>query len=79
MSKIHIKNVLQVMEEQGSDVPFSFTYAKKSGELAFYQRAYVTSIHAKGATVNILIDGDNKPKTFRKICLTAFNGVKIYI
>lgn len=79
MSKIHLKKVLETLDSQASDVPFSFSYAKKNGQLVHYKTARVSSVHAKGATVNVLIDGDNKPKTFRKICFTTFNGAKIYI
>lgn len=79
MSKIHLKRVLETLDGLSGDVSFSFTYAKKDGKLVHYKAARISSMHAKGATINLLIDGDNKPKTFRKICLTSFNGAKIYI
>lgn len=66
-------------KEKGKLKPFSFEYAKKNGELVTYEHATFSSIHSKGSTVNIIIDGDKKPKTFRKICITRFNEFKIYI
>ena len=59
--------------------PFSFQYAKKNGELATYENATLTSIHSKGSTVNIMLNGEVKPKSFRRICITRFNEFKVYI
>ena len=70
------------MEERdsaGKPKPFSFQYAKKGGELETYRNATLSSIHSKGATVNIIPQGEMKPHTFRKILITRFNEFKVYL
>lgn len=70
---------LMELKEKGKYKPFSFQYAKKNGELVDYANASFSSIHSKGSTVNIILDGDKKPKTFRRICFMRFNEFKVYI
>lgn len=70
---------LMERKEFGKPKPFSFQVAKMSGELATYDNAVLTSIHSKGKTFNVLLPGEVKPKTFRKILVTRFNEFKVYI
>jgi len=70
---------MEEKERGGKPKPFSFQYAKPSGELKSYENATFSSIFAKGATVNIITDGEKKPHTFRKICITRFNEFKVYL
>lgn len=67
------------LKERGKYKPFNFQYAKKNGELVNYENATFSSIHSKGPTINIMLEGDVKPKTFRKICIMRFNEFKVYI
>ncbi len=81
-TRIHLPKIWKIMEKQdrkGKPVPFSFQYAKKNGELLTYNNATLSSIYSKGATVNILLDGESKPHTFRKILFTRINDFKIYL
>jgi len=66
-------------KEAGKPKPFSFQYGKLNGELVNYENANFSSIYSKGTTVNIILFGDKKPKTFRKILITRFNEFKVYI
>ncbi len=82
--RIHLKHALRQMQRMdaatGRAVSFSFQYAKLDGTLKDYSRARLSSIHARGATVNILADGGaGRPRTFRKVLITRFNGMKVYI
>jgi hypothetical protein len=80
MDRIHISKIWAIMDERdrrGKPVPFTFQYANAKGELKDYQNAVLTSIHSKGATVNIRVDTDTKK--FRRICITKFNELKVYI
>jgi hypothetical protein len=71
---------LMELKEKGKLKPFSFQCAKKNGELVNYTNATLSSIHSKGSTVNIFVDGNLlKPKSFRKILITRFNEFKVYI
>lgn len=71
---------LMEQKEKGKPKPFSFQYAKKNGELVDYKEATFSTIHSKGSTVNIFVDGNLlKPKSFRKILITRFNEYKVYI
>ena len=64
----------------GTPIPLSLSFVKKStGELVQVARCTCTSIHSKGATVNIMIDGEERPKTIRKCLIIAFNGAKVYL
>lgn len=68
---------MEVKDRRGKLKRFSFQYAKKNGELVNYTDAEMTSIHSKGATVNIKVN--DEIKTFRKICFMRFNEFKVYI
>lgn len=71
---------LMEQKEKGKPKPFSFQCAKKNGELATYKNATFSSIHSKGSTVNIFVEGNLlHPKSFRKILITKFNEFKVYI
>lgn len=70
---------MELKDETGSPVPFSFQYAKMDGTLKIYENAVLSSIYSKGATVNIIKKGESKPKTFRKVLIVKFNGKKIYL
>ena len=63
----------------GKPKPFTFKYAKPDGELKIYKDAVMTSIHSKGATVNIMPAGEKVPHTFRKILILRFNEFKVYL
>ena len=78
---IKLSKIWELMElkEKRKPKPFNFQYAKKNGELATYECATLSSIHSKGSTVNIMLWGEQKPKSFRKICITRFNEFKVYI
>ena len=80
--RIHLSKIWKIMEQtdsKGKALLFSFQYAKKNGELLTYKNATLSSIYSKGATVNILLEGENKPHTFRKIVFTRINDYKIYL
>lgn len=81
--RIHLKFALKKMQELDArlkkPVPFSFQYAKKDGSLKTYEHATLSSMFSKGATVNILLEGESRPHTFRKILITRFNDYKVYI
>ena len=58
-SRIHLSQTWKIMEERdrlSKPKPFSFQYARKSGELETYINPTLCSIHSKGATVNIKIE-----------------------
>ncbi len=82
MKRIHIKEVFETMQKKdnnGKSIPFSFRYAKLNGELKYYHDCRVSSIHFKGATFNATVGNARRPKTFRKILITEFNKMKVYI
>lgn len=80
--RIHLSKVWDIMQQKdarGNYVPFSFSYAKLDGTLTSYKMASFSSIHAKGSTVNIIPQGELKPKTFRKILILSINHYKVYL
>ena len=81
-SRIHLSKIWKIILEKdrlNKQIPFSFQYAKKNGELETYHNATLSSIHSKGATVNIIPEGENKPHTFRKILFVRLNEFKVYL
>lgn len=81
LERIHHSKVIGIMERRvnGRPLEFSIQYCKKStGELVFYPAAVLSSVHSKGATINILVKGEDKPRTLRKCLITYLNGMKVY-
>lgn len=69
------------MQRRVNDKPveFSIEFCKKStGELVVYPKVVLTSMHAKGSTINVLIVGESKPKKIRRCLITKFNQIKVY-
>lgn len=82
MRNIHWSKVFEQMDEKdrfNRHIPFSFRYAKLNGELKTYTDCRLSSIHYRGATVNITVGRDGHPKKFRKILITEFNNQRVYI
>ncbi len=71
---------MEKKDKAGRAIPFTMVYVKKStGEKKEYSNCRLSSIHIKGVTVNILLDGDVEPQTFRKCLITKFNGLSVYL
>lgn len=83
MGRIHWSKIWDIMRKrdaQGLPVPFSMVYVKRStGEKKRYSRCVLSSIHTKGSTVNIKIDGDELPQSFRKCLIIEINGLSVYL
>jgi hypothetical protein len=83
MKRIKLSNIWEEMERKSPDglpVPFSISYVKKStGEISSIPNCICTSIHSKGSTVNIMREGETRPKTIRKCLIIEFNGAGIYL
>lgn len=82
MNRIHQSKIwaeIEQKDKRGNNKPFSFSYAKKDGTIAEYSNAVLSSIHYKGSTINIMLPGEVKPHTFRRICFLTFNGLRTYL
>ena len=83
MRRIKQSKIWEEMERQapnGSSIPFSFSFVKKkTGAIVNISKATCTSIHSKGSTVNILIDGEIRPKSIRKCLIITFNSASVYL
>jgi hypothetical protein len=70
---------MEKKKDTGAPELFSISYVKKSsGEIKHLPSCICTSIHSKGSTINIMEEGNEHPKTIRKILIIEFNGMKIY-
>ncbi|MDU1906409.1 MAG: hypothetical protein E6772_16690 [Dysgonomonas sp.] len=82
MDRIHWTKLWEQMEQLdkgGKAIPFSLSFVKKStGEIVDVPSCTLTSIHSKGSTLNILVAGQEKPKTIRKCLIIYFNGKSVY-
>jgi hypothetical protein len=83
MQRIKQSELWEKMEQKdtnGVPVPFSLVFVKKStGAIVHVPKCTCTSIHSKGSTVNIKLDGETHPKTIRKCLIIAFNGASVYL
>lgn len=79
LSVIHQSKLWELMQRRdatGKPEEFDLQYCKKgTGELVSYRRCVLTSIHAKGSTINVLVDGDTK--TLRRCLITKYNDKKV--
>ena len=76
---IHQSKLWELMQRRdaaGQPEKFDLQYCKKgTGELVTYRGCVLTSIHARGATVNIMVD--DEVKTLRRCLITKFNDKKV--
>ncbi len=77
MNRIHWSEMLKLMEKGGNH-QLKFV-KKKTGEIVNVEDCTISSIHTKGSTINILIDGEQHPKTIRKCLIVEFNGKRVYL
>lgn len=80
---IHWSKLLDIMERtdsSGVPIPFQLCYVKLStGEVREYDRCTLTSVHTNGTTVNVLPDGEFRPRKIRKVSIIEFNHAKVYL
>ena len=80
--RIQYSRLIGLMERKTSDgtnKSFDFIYVKKDGSIEEYKNARMTSYHAEGDTVNILIQGEIAPKKFKRICILKFNDIIVFL
>lgn len=82
--RIHWSKVWPIMENRdpstGRPVPFAIKYVKLStGELKHYPHCELTSFHSKGDTLNVLLLGETRPRTLKRVLIVEFNNKKVYI
>ena len=81
LERIHQSKVMDIMERRkdGRPVPFSLQFCKRStGELIDWPSCVLSSVHSRGATVNVLCDITDGPRKRRKCLITKINGMKVY-
>lgn len=79
---IHYGKLLELMQrtDNGRPVPFALVYVKKStGEIVTFPKCWLSSVHAKGGTVNIFRDGDSHPIKIRRCLVLYINSLKVYM
>ena len=83
VKRIHWSRLWELMERKdanGNPLPFQLKFVKvKTGEIREYPRCVLTSFHSKGATLNVLPEGETKPKKIRRITIIEFNKHRVYI
>lgn len=87
--RIKQSNVWNEMQrkDNGRYKPFSFSYVRLNdsregngnpGSIVHYPVAYFSSIHSKGSTVNIRLQGERFPKKFIKCMIIKINSKKVF-
>lgn len=80
---IHWSKIWEIMQRRdakGNLIPFQIKFAKRStGEIVEYPVCYFTSIHTKGSTVNVMQEGEQRPRTIRRCLIVEFNHHKTYL
>jgi hypothetical protein len=81
--RVKLSGIWEAMERKspsGAPAVFSIGYVKKStGCISRIANCICTSIHSKGSTVNIMPEGEQRPKSIRKCLIIEFNESKIYL
>lgn len=80
---IHWSKIWELMERtdsQGSPLQFQVKFVKLStGEVREYKNCTLSSIHSKGSTLNLLPEGESRPRTIRKVLIIEFNKHHVYL
>lgn len=64
----------------GQPLPFSLKFVKqKSGEIRHYPQCVLTSFHSKGDTLNVMLLGETRPRTIKRVLIIEFNNLKVYL
>ena len=67
-------------DTKGSPLPFQLKFVKTStGEVREYESCVLTSMHSKGATLNVLPEGEFHPRTIRRVLIIEFNKHRVYL
>lgn len=75
-----IWDIMQRKDANGNPIPFQIRFYKLStGEERNYPVCFFTSIHTKGSTVNIMVEGEHRPRTIRRCLIVEFNHHKTYL
>lgn len=80
---IHWSKIWELMHRKdanGKPIAFQLKFAKQStGQIREYPVCYLTSFHSKGATINVIEEGEFRPRTIRRCLITEFNHHKTYL
>lgn len=80
---IHWSRIWELMERtdvNNNAVSFQMKFVKVStGEVREYKSCILTSIHSKGDTINVLPEGETRPRTILKVLIIEFNQNRVYI
>lgn len=81
--RIHISQLWDLMEQNdasGRKKEFSIEFVKISnGELRRLPRCVLTSFHSAGDTLNLREIGELTPKKIKRILITKFNDINVYL
>ncbi len=82
-SLIHWSRIWELMERtdaKNHPIPFQMKFVKLStGEVREYKSCVLTSIHSKGETINVLPEGEHRPRKILKVLIIEFNQHRVYL
>lgn len=82
MKKIHLSRVIALIRESVENKTKKVfdlkVVLKGTGEIRT-MRGYFTSLHEKGPTLNIMEEGNTRPKTIVKVLIIEFQGVEVIL
>lgn len=82
MKKIHLSRVIALIREsvehRNRQLFDLKVVLKGSGEIRTF-RGYFTSLHERGNSLNIMEEGETRPKKIMKVLIVEFNGVEVIL
>lgn len=73
-------DLMQRKDAEGNPIGFQLKYVKLStGEVREYPVCFFTSMHSRGGTVNVIQEGEFRPRKIRRCLIIEFNHCKIYL
>jgi len=71
--------IMERTDADGKPLPFQLKFVKENGEVREYKDCVLTSFHSAGTSLNVLPEGEVRPRSIRRITIIEFNHIRVYL
>lgn len=71
--------IMERTDANGKPLPFQLKFVKENGEVREYKNCVLTSFHSAGTSLNVLPEGEVRPRSIRRITIIEFNHIRVYL
>lgn len=71
--------MMERTDASGKPLPFQLKFVKENGEVREYKSCVLTSFHAAGTSLNVLPEGESRPRSIRRVTIIEFNQIRVYL